>query len=1070
MALRGDLASVDLAQVFQMLALNKKVGLLSIQGTRMWRVLYFDPRGVTLHHNVHRILDRVLASLCRSGRLDEASVEEVRDHAARTGKPLTDSLLAGGYVQPEELEEQYRVELEEEIYDLFFCKEARFEFHEGATHLEGRDGTIDERFFYNCDSVIMEAARRIDEWTYISERVPTTAEVLVAVADAIDGEEYGPDGPALFALLDGRRNVARIVEVTGLSTFQVCKVLSQLLDAGLIAPLAAEELVPLADQCMAEGRLPDAINLYERAVGLGIGLPDVHSLAAAAYQAAEEYENAIYHLECEAEARVAAGDLTGAAQKLFEVRHLVPTDLHARERLVELTVGERAAKLPNFDALAEGKQVVELLIEFGDMQRVRALLERLLLVAPEDPDLKKSLVNVHIKAGDQKRVVELYESIADDLVRANRPLEAVGYLQKILLLDRSRGDVSERVRHLYEFDERSRRRGRTLSWLAVLFCLLVVAGAGYWFYNQRAEEDFARIDVHEMMAADDFAGAAGAYEEFRRLHPFTTTVSRAESELQQIEAARQRFEARLTAERAGRDRELQRVRTDYRQEWARQRELFHAGHPEDSLAAVSRVRELVAKAGAPDDMAWAHEQQVERTWTRLQEHLDAAEKLGAEYSERLAAGDWQQARTAALRMHAEYETTQAATRVGIPVQIRTRPAGARLLSGGKHLERVVDGKTEELRTPAVVLCAAGQGEQAITVLLDGFEPRVQKIDAALQADVEVVLEVVADRRIAFNAPVQTGVGIGEGWLAMGVRGGRLGISRTDGNGSRLIELGGLKAVDGTPVIQNGRVFFTTNENTIECQPLEAAVPANGWPAALPGGAATELVAKEGRLCVVDRDFVVHCWEQSTGQPLWKLSLDGAPSGPPTIDRRLAYTGTLDGRMFTIDVADGKVLSLLKCPAGITTRVLCDQGTLYFGCADGNVRAVSAEDGRVLWTASVGHALTDGELALSASRLVAIDEQGNLIALRRENGERDGLLALEGVAQHGIRVQGNRAFVQLRVSKSRNLPTRDVLHAVALDTMTMLWQYVDQGVAPGLPGVDEMSVAWPSSTGEVVLFR
>jgi hypothetical protein len=189
------------------------------------------------------------------------------------------------------------------------------------------------------------------------------------------------------------------------------------------------------------------------------------------------------------------------------------------------------------------------------------LLERLLLVAPEDPDLKKALVNVHIKAGDQKRVVELYESIADDLVRANRPLEAVGYLQKILLLDRSRGDVSERVRHLYEFDERSRRRGRTLScWRCCSACWWSL-GSGYWFYNQRAEEDFARIDVHEMMAADDFAGAAGAYEEFRRLHPFTTTVSRAESELQQIEAARQRFEARLTAERAGRDRELQRVRT-----------------------------------------------------------------------------------------------------------------------------------------------------------------------------------------------------------------------------------------------------------------------------------------------------------------------------------------------------------------------------------------------------------------------------------------------------------------------------------------------------------------------------
>ena len=37
MALKGDLASVDLAQVFQMLALNRKVGMLSIQSPRTWR-------------------------------------------------------------------------------------------------------------------------------------------------------------------------------------------------------------------------------------------------------------------------------------------------------------------------------------------------------------------------------------------------------------------------------------------------------------------------------------------------------------------------------------------------------------------------------------------------------------------------------------------------------------------------------------------------------------------------------------------------------------------------------------------------------------------------------------------------------------------------------------------------------------------------------------------------------------------------------------------------------------------------------------------------------------------------
>lgn len=1070
MALRGDLASVDLAQVFQMLALNKKVGLLSIQGTHLWKVLYFDQRGVTVHHNVHRLLDRVVGSLCRTGRLTAEAVDEVRDHAARTGQSMTDTLLAGGYLQPAELEEQYRIELDEEIYDLFFCKEAKFEFHEGADHLEGRDGTIDERFFFNCDSVIMEAARRIDEWTYISERVPTTAEVLVAIVESIAVDDYSPDGPAVFQLLDGRRNVARIVELTGLSTFQVCKVLSQLLDGGAIAPVAPEELVPLADQCLGEGRLQDAINLYERAVGLGMGVPEVHSLAAAAYQAGEQYENAVYHLECEAEFRVAAGDHLGAAKKLFEVRNLVPTDLQARERLVELTIGENAVQVTNFDPMAEGKELVGLLLEFGDTKRVRALLERLLLVAPDDPDLKKALVNVHIKAGDQKRVVELYESIADDLVGQHRPLEAVGYLQKILLLDRSRGDISERVRHLYEFDERTRRRGRALSVLGVVFCLLVVAGAGYWFYNQRAEEEYSRIDVRELIAREDFAGAQTAYDDFVAGHPLATAVSRAAAELQQIEAARQNFEARRSTERAGREREYQRMRAEYRLEWARQRELFLAGNPEAAIEALTHVRELVAKAGTADDMAWALEQQVERTWIRLREHLDTAGKLAQSFDAHLLAGEWQKAREVALRLHAEFETTQSAARVQLPVLLRTRPDGARLTSEGKPVGHVVGGHPEPLRTPAVVLCPAGAVPLRVVAELDGFAPRPMQIDGSKQAEFEVVLEVVADRRITFQGSVQTGVGVGDGWLAVGLRGGRVGISRTDGTSNHNVEMKGLRAVDSTPVVQNGRVFFATNENTIECVPVDVSVAVTGWPVALPGGAATDLTVNEGRVLVVDRDFVVHCWEQSSGVLLWSVSLDSAPSGPPTLVRRQVCVGTVDGRVLVIDAADGSVASVLRSPAGLTTRVLNDRGTVYFGCTDGNVRAVDVAEGRVLWTVAVRNSLADGDLALAANAVVVVDRQGELLTLAKTNGERTGKLQLDGLPQRGVKVQGNRALVPLRRPKTKNSAAHDVLQAVSIDTMNLQWEYVDQGVAPGLTGVDELVVAWPTAAGEVVLFR
>jgi tetratricopeptide (TPR) repeat protein len=1070
MALRGDLASVDLAQVFQMLALNKKVGLLSIQGAKLWKILYFDPRGVTLHHNVHRVLDRVVAGLVRSGHLTEQAVDEVRDHAARTGQPLTDSLLAGGYVDPTQLADQYRMELEEEIYDLFFCKDARFEFHEGATTLEGRDGTIDERFFFNCDSVIMEAARRIDEWAYISERVPTTAEVLVATVEAVDPEACGPEGPAIFSMIDGRRNLARIVEITGLSNFQVCKSVSQMLDAGAVAPIAAEDLLPMAAQCMAQSRLRDAISLYERAIGLGVGVPDVHSAAATAYQAAEEYEHAIYHLECEAEHRAAKGDKATAAQKLLLAKQLVPTDLQARERLVELTLGKQGVQLSGFDPMAEGKELVDLLTEFGDMQRVRTLLERLLQVAPNDPDLKKALVNVHVKAGDQKRVAELYESIADDLVRQGKPLEAVAYLQKILLVDRSRADISERVRKLYEFDERVRRRGRALLMLSAAFCVLLALGIAYWFYNQRAEEEFVKIDVAEFVEREDFAAAAAAYREFAMAHPFTTAATRAEGELQQIEAARQLFDARREAERAARRRELERMREEYKVLWAQHREQFLAGEPEQSMQSLTRVRELLATANTAEDAAWAMDRQVERTWARLRDFLAEARRLAGEYDRLLAAGDWEGAREHALRLHKEFDSTSDARRVPVPVLVRTRPAGAVLHQDGAPMQRTVDGRTEPVRTPAIVLCPRGQSVSCVAQL-DGFEPRKIVVDGAQQA-VEFVMEVVAARRIAFPESVQTGVAVGEGWIAVGLRGGRLGIARSDGTGSRVVDLGGLRAVDGTPAIQNGRVFFLTNENTVECVPLDPSLKATGWSKTLAGGASTELMVADGRVAIVDRDNVLHGWEQATGARAWSVSLDSAPSGTPTIDRRRVLVGTADGRVLSFDATDGRTGPVLTSNVPITTRVLSDRGVLYFGSADGTVRAVDSADGRTAWSLAVGRNLVDGELVLAGAFLVALDGEGQLVSIDRQSGKLRGRLQLQGTPQRGIRTQGQRAFVWLRRPKRNkgDRATHDVVQAVHVEQMALLWEHADQGIYPGLPGADDFVVAVPSAGGEVILFR
>ena len=106
----------------------------------------------------------------------------------------------------------------------------------------------------------------------------------------------------------------------------------------------------------------------------------------------------------------------------------------------------------------------------------------------------------------------------------------------------------------------------------------------------------------------------------------------------------------------------------------------------------------------------------------------------------------------------------------------------------------------------------------------------------------------------------------------------------------------------------------------------------------------------------------------------------------------------------------------------------------------------------------------------STRDVVSSADGRLSGFDQVTGKPVGQVVLEGVPQRGLRIQGTRAFVQVRRAKTKTVPAHDVLLAVSVGSMSLLWEFVDKGVAPGLPGVDGAAIAWPAAGGEVVLFR
>lgn len=1069
MALKGDLASVDLAQVFQMLALNKKVGLLSIHSPVLWKVLYFDHRGVTLYYNEHAVIDRVMVAQMRTARLSEAAAAEARSHVASHGSSLQEALLAGGYLTEPELKEQMRWELSEEIYDLFFCKDARFEFFEGVQQLEGREGVVDERFFFNTDTVIMEAARRIDEWSYISERIPNGQEVFCGTDLALDPASVEPECLAVLDLVDGRRNAARIVELSGLASFLVFKHLCQLLDGGFLAAVPPDDLMAAGNDCMVEGRLQDAINLFERSLALGLGVPDVHSRVAEAYENAQQFENATYHLKCDAEYRLAAGDHVGAVGKLRAAVNLVPTDLAARDRLVEVALAAND-NIDGFDPVHEGKELVDLLMAVGDLTRVRSVLERLLRVRPDDVELKKTLINVHTKAGDQKRVIELHEAIADDLLRHGKPLEAVGHLQKILILDRTRTDVSERVRQLYELDERTRSRRRSLAMLGAVMSLLVALGAVYYFYDRHAERVLSSIDIDRLIEQKDFTKAAAIYQRFIADFPLTLAVDRAGEELARLESMRQKYEAQAAHEKAAHDREVEKLRLEYRAAWNRHRELFLNRDAEGSMRELTKVRDLVLRAGDPDDLSWALEQQVEKTWISMRDCLQQADELARRSQQLIEAGDWQQARACALELLQKYEITKPAQQVRMPVMIQTRPSGATLSQAGKPMMHRVGDHDEPLVTPCVVLCAA-DAKSSFAVDLEGFEPQGLVVTPRQQAAVEVVLKVVPWRSVRFDSPVQTGVGTGNGKAAVGLRGGRVGFFQMqDGKLLGTADFPGLRAVDSTPVISGSRVFVLTNEGSVECLLLDRSTGMAPWAVRVEAGPNTGLLVRDGRVMLIDKQNRLLCLDQADGRLLWSVSIDGHISGPPTFDRRQVRVGTLDGSITLIDAGDGKVVGSFHAPAGLTTRVVAGDGSMMFGCNDATVRCIDEVDGHVLWTQNLGRTLVDSELLLGSTGLLVLGSDQQLLLLALSNGQARATARLRGALQPGMLQVGKRLLAAVRLPKTGKQPAHDVLQAFEAEELGVLWEYVDTGWFTGPVTTDGERILLPDSNGDVVVFR
>lgn len=235
MAIEGPLQDIGIHDVFQLLDLARKSGRLSVRSDARGNEgrVYFQS-GAVVHATMRDNPHKLTALLRKAGKVSQAELDAAgKAQAAGDIRRIGEILVAQGAVTARDVERYMRQGIESVVFDLFSWKEGTFSFSD----VIDEEVTIDAAVRVSTESLLMEGARRIDEWSRMADRIPG-AGVTPQLADLRDGGESFIDlRPAeweVITLIDGSHSLKDIAIELALSEFEVAKTVYGMLSTGLI--------------------------------------------------------------------------------------------------------------------------------------------------------------------------------------------------------------------------------------------------------------------------------------------------------------------------------------------------------------------------------------------------------------------------------------------------------------------------------------------------------------------------------------------------------------------------------------------------------------------------------------------------------------------------------------------------------------------------------------------------------------------------------------------------------------------------------------------------------------------
>src|SRR5437588_10567982 len=244
MALEGTLKDFSLADIFQLIGLQRKTGVLTLRSKDDTVTVTFpDGKVVGADSLSHRLENRLGSVLIKSGLLTQDQLSHALAIQKETLQRLGFVLTHYGIISADALKQAIQLQILQIVYRLFRWKDGDYHFSQETTIEYDRDNVVP----ITAESILMEGARMIDEWPIIEKRIRsydmifrkklTDQEIVVVgaeeadevacdetptmrrrkIAGGSDKIRISEEEKQIYDLVDGTHSVGDVVEISRLS-------------------------------------------------------------------------------------------------------------------------------------------------------------------------------------------------------------------------------------------------------------------------------------------------------------------------------------------------------------------------------------------------------------------------------------------------------------------------------------------------------------------------------------------------------------------------------------------------------------------------------------------------------------------------------------------------------------------------------------------------------------------------------------------------------------------------------------------------------------------------------------